>query len=154
MRRALDQTAAAVRPGITTQELDAIGAKVSAEHGAESLPPKVYGFPGALCISVNEEAIHGIPGERAIRSGDLVKLDLVVVKEGFYGDAAVTIRAGEVSLPTLWLVVPPALSIKRCDRRARATGCTRSAGWWSGNQALRLSSAARSLRSWRWTDNP
>ena len=97
VRRALDQTAAAVRPGITTRELDAIGAKVLSEHGAESAPPKVYGFPGALCISVNEEAIHGIPGERAIRSGDLVKLDLVAEKDGFYADAAVTIRAGEVS---------------------------------------------------------
>jgi methionyl aminopeptidase len=97
VRRALDQTAAAVRPGITTQELDAIGAKVLSEHGAESAPPKVYGFPGALCISVNEEAIHGIPRERAIRSGDLVKLDLVAEKDGFYADAAVTVRAGEVS---------------------------------------------------------
>ena len=64
VRAALDRTAAAVRPGITTAELDAIGARVLAEHGAESAPPKVYGFPGALCISVNEEAIHGIPGDR------------------------------------------------------------------------------------------
>ena len=62
VRAALDRTAAAVRPGITTAELDAIGARVLAEHGAESAPPKVYGFPGALCISVNDEAIHGIPG--------------------------------------------------------------------------------------------
>src|SRR3984957_5174424 len=87
VRRALDRTAAAVRPGISTAELDAIGARVLAENGAESAPPKVYGFPGALCISVNEEAIHGIPGERAIQSGDLVKLDLVAEKDGFYADA-------------------------------------------------------------------
>src|SRR5947209_16819097 len=97
VRAALDRTAAAVRPGITTAELDAIGARVLAEHGAESAPPKVYGFPGALCISVNDEAIHGIPGSRVIQAGDLVKLDLVAEKDGFYADAAVTVEAGAVS---------------------------------------------------------
>jgi methionyl aminopeptidase len=97
VRQTLDRTASAVRPGITTGELDEIGAGVLAQNGAESAPPKVYGFPGALCISVNDEAIHGIPGGRVIRSGDLVKLDLVADKEGFYADAAVTISVGEVS---------------------------------------------------------
>src|SRR5580692_4916415 len=77
VRQALDKTAAAVRPGITTKELNEIGAGVLAQNGAESAPPKVYGFPGALCISVNEEAIHGIPGDRVIEAGDLVKLVLV-----------------------------------------------------------------------------
>jgi methionyl aminopeptidase len=95
VRLTLDTVAAAVRPGITTAELDAIGARVLAAHGAESAPPKVYGFPGALCISVNDEAIHGIPGARTIRAGDLVKLDLVASKDGFYADAAVTVHAGE-----------------------------------------------------------
>jgi methionyl aminopeptidase len=96
VRLALDRTAAAVRPGITTADLDAIGARVLADHGAESAPPKVYRFPGALCISVNEEAIHGIPGERVLREGDLVKLDLVAEKDGFYADAAVTVPVGTV----------------------------------------------------------
>ena len=82
---------------ITTRELDEIGARVLAEHGAESAPPKVYGFPGALCISVNDEAIHGIPGERALEEGDLVKLDLVAEKDGFFADAAVTVAVGDVS---------------------------------------------------------
>lgn len=97
VRRALDATAAAVRPGISTGELDEIGARVLADAGAESAPPKVYGFPGSLCISVNDEAIHGIPGARVIQSGDLVKLDLVAEKDGFYADAAVTIEVGETS---------------------------------------------------------
>ena len=96
VRLVLDRTAAAVKPGITTRELDQIGARVLAEHGAESAPPKVYGFPGALCISVNEEAIHGIPGGRVIRAGDLVKLDLVAEKDGYFADAAVTVAVGEV----------------------------------------------------------
>ncbi len=95
VRLALDRTAAAVRPGITTAELNAIGARVLAEEGAEPAPPKVYGFPAALCISINDEAIHGIPGSRTVQAGDLVKLDLVAEKEGYYADAAVTVAAGE-----------------------------------------------------------
>jgi len=97
VRKALDSMAAAVRPGIATAELDRIGAEVLARHGAESAPPKVYGFPTAVCISVNDEAIHGIPGGRVIRAGDLVKLDLVAEKDGFYADAAVTVTAGEAT---------------------------------------------------------
>jgi methionyl aminopeptidase len=97
VRQALDKMAEAARPGVTTAELDAIGAKLLAEHGAESAPPKVYGFPGAVCISVNDEAIHGIPGSRVIEDGDLVKLDLVAEKDGFFADAAITVRVGAVS---------------------------------------------------------
>lgn len=110
VRLALESTRAAVKPGVTTRELDEIGARVLAEHGAESAPPKVYGFPGALCISVNDEAIHGIPGERVIREGDLVKLDLVAEKGGFFADAAVTVMAGAVS--------PIAAALARCAETA------------------------------------
>jgi methionyl aminopeptidase len=97
VRRALDTMAAAVRPGITTAELNDIGSRVLASAGARSAPPIVYGFPGDVCISVNEEAIHGIPGTRELCEGDLVKLDLVAEKNGFYADAAVTIAVGAVS---------------------------------------------------------
>jgi methionyl aminopeptidase len=110
VREALDRTAAAVRPGITTGELDQIGARVLADRGAVSAPPKVYGFPGALCISVNDEAIHGIPGDRAVQAGDLVKLDLVAEKDGYFADAAVTVAAGEVS--------PTAVALSRCAKSA------------------------------------
>ena len=84
--------AACVRAGITTRELDEIGSKFMDAHGAQSAPPKVYGFPGAVCISVNDEAIHGIPGDRVLREGDLVKLDLVAEKNGYFADAAVTVQ--------------------------------------------------------------
>jgi len=97
VRTTLDAMAAAVRVGISTGELDQIALKVLTEHGAEPAPPKVYGFPGSACISVNEEAIHGIPGSRTLRDGDLVKLDLVAEKDGFFADAAVTVRVGKVS---------------------------------------------------------
>ena len=94
---ALRRMAAALRPGITTAELDAIGARVLAEHGAQSAPPMVYGFPGAVCISINDEALHGIPGSRAIAPGDLVKLDLVAEKDGYMADAAITVPVPPVS---------------------------------------------------------
>src|ERR1700733_12001430 len=125
VRQALDKTAAAVRPGITTRELDKIGAGVLAQNGAESAPPKVYGFPGALCISVNDEAIHGVPGARAVRTGDLVKLDLVAEKDGFYADAAVTVRVGEVRGGEL---SKTADELARCAERAfyRALGSARA----------------------------
>ena len=115
VRLALDRTAAAVCPGITTRELDRIGARVLAEQGAESAPPKVYGFPGALCISVNDEAIHGIPGDRVIREGDLVKLDLVAEKDGYFADAAVTCAAGESSMLAAALI--------RCAETAFRLAC-------------------------------
>jgi methionyl aminopeptidase len=86
-----------VRSGITTRELDEIGAGVMRRHGARSAPALVYQFPGTNCISVNDEAVHGIPGNRKIREGDLVKLDVTVEKDGFMADAAETVAAGKVS---------------------------------------------------------
>jgi methionyl aminopeptidase len=93
----LREMARHVRPGITTGELDAIGARVLDQHGARSAPPMVYGFPGAICISVNDEALHGIPGGRAVEPGDLVKLDLVAEKDGYMADAAITVPVAPVA---------------------------------------------------------
>ena len=87
----------AVRPGVTTAELDEVGAGVMHEHGARSAPALVYQFPGANCISVNEEAVHGIPGKRVLQSGDLVKLDVTIEKDGFMADAAITVPVGKVA---------------------------------------------------------
>ena len=81
----------ALRPGITTAELDAVGGRVMRAHGARSAPKMVYGFPGDVLISVNDEVVHGIPGARVIQPGDLVKLDVTVEKDGYMADAAVTV---------------------------------------------------------------
>src|SRR5271170_3855569 len=89
VRLTLDQMAAAAAPGVTTAELDAVGAAVLQRNGAESSPAIVYGFPGTACISVNDEAIHGVPGRRTLAEGDLVKLDVTAEKDGFIADAAV-----------------------------------------------------------------
>jgi methionyl aminopeptidase len=83
---ARDTMASALRPGITTAELDEIGSKIIAEHGAQSAPALTYGFPGATCISVNEEVAHGIPGERVIAAGDLVNIDVSVELNGVFAD--------------------------------------------------------------------
>src|SRR5262249_34420573 len=90
--KALRVMAAQVRPGITTGELSEIGAKILADHGAHSSPPMVYGFPGDVCISVNDEVVHGIPGSRALRPRDLVKLDLTAEKDGYHTDSAISIE--------------------------------------------------------------
>jgi methionyl aminopeptidase len=90
--RALRAMASAVRPGVTTAELSEIGAKVLAAHGARSSPRLVYGFPGDVCISVNEEVVHGVPGNRMIQPGDLVKLDLTAEKDGYHTDSAMSIQ--------------------------------------------------------------
>jgi methionyl aminopeptidase len=87
----------AVRPGITTSELDEVGAAVMTQHGARSASALVYGFPGVNCISLNDEAVHGIPGKRVLQQGDLVKLDVTVEKDGFMADAAITVPVGEVT---------------------------------------------------------
>jgi methionyl aminopeptidase len=86
-----------VRPGVTTGELNEIGSRALAANGARSAPPLVYGYPADICISINDEAMHGIPGARVIRAGDLVKLDLVAEKDGFYADAAVSINVPPAS---------------------------------------------------------
>lgn len=91
--KALRAMAAQVRPGVTTAELCEIGSRVLAEHGARSSPPMVYGFPGDVCISVNDEVVHGIPGNRVIQPGDLVKLDLTAEKDGYHTDSAVSVEA-------------------------------------------------------------
>lgn len=91
VRMALEAMKKRVRPGITTGELDEIGAQVLARHGARSAPSLVYDFPRSICISVNDEAVHGIPGDRVLQAGDLVKLDTTAEKDGYMADAAVTV---------------------------------------------------------------
>jgi methionyl aminopeptidase len=97
VRLMLEAMRRAVRPGISTAKLDEIGAAVMRRHGARSAPAMVYNFPGVNCISINEQAVHGIPGKRELREGDLVKLDVTVEKDGFMADAAVTVPVGAVS---------------------------------------------------------
>lgn len=81
----------AVKPGMTTKELDSIAAQVLADHGATSNFLGYYGFTGNTCISVNEEIVHGVPGERVIERGDIVSFDCGAVVDGWHADACTTI---------------------------------------------------------------
>ncbi len=78
--------AAALEPGITTKELDAIGADYLARHGAQSAPITCYDFPGCNCISVNDVVAHGIPSDQVLQAGDVVNIDVSAVKDGFFSD--------------------------------------------------------------------
>jgi methionyl aminopeptidase len=97
VRRMLEAMKRSVRAGMTTAELDEVGAGVMRENGAQSAPQLVYKFPGVNCISLNDEAVHGIPGNRTVKEGDLLKLDVTVEKDGFMADAAETVAVGEIS---------------------------------------------------------
>lgn len=97
VRQILDAMKAEVRPGVTTRFLDDVGRRVMEQNGAISAPSKVYKFPGATCISLIDEAVHGIPGDRQLHEGDLVKLDVTAEKDGYMADAAITVAVGNVS---------------------------------------------------------
>ena len=81
-----------VVPGMTTAELDEVGAKILERFGAKSAPKITYNFPGTTCISVNEEVAHGIPGARVIQAGDLINIDVSAELNGYYGDAGVSFQ--------------------------------------------------------------
>lgn len=87
----------ALEPGIKTIELDNIGRKFLDDHGARSAPEVTYDFPGATCISVNEEVAHGIPGDRVIGAGDLVNIDVSAEKNGFFSDTGASFAVPPVS---------------------------------------------------------
>jgi len=88
---ALREMRAAVAPGMTTEQLDDIGAKFMRQRGARSAPQLTYDFPGFNCISVNDEIVHGIPGPRVLKPGDVVKIDVTAELDGFIADSAVTV---------------------------------------------------------------
>ncbi len=86
-----------VAPGVTTADLDAHAESRVRQAGGVPAFKGYHGFPATLCTSVNEEVIHGIPSRRALRDGDVVSIDVGVVLDGFYGDAAITVPVGQIS---------------------------------------------------------
>lgn len=86
-----------VRPGIKTKDLDIMAAREIERLGAKPSFKGYHGFPASLCASVNDEIVHGIPGNRILEEGDIVSLDLGAIFMGFHGDAAVTVGVGEIS---------------------------------------------------------
>jgi methionyl aminopeptidase len=88
------------RPGVTTAYLDAVARNVLERRGAQSNFLGYHGFPAVICASVNEEVIHGIPGDRVLNDGDLLSIDCGAIVEGWHGDAAFSMPIGEVSAET------------------------------------------------------
>lgn len=121
---------AEVRPGVTTGELDLVAARLWAKRGARSGPIETYEFPGSTCISVNEEVVHGVPGARILREGDLVTLDVTPELDGFFADAAITVPVGRVSAEARRLVeaahgcLAAALGAAREGSALRVVGAT------------------------------
>jgi len=85
------------RPGVTTKDLDLIAAENLKKRGAKSAFLGYHGFPATLCASVNDEVVHGIPGKRVLKEGDIIGLDFGAIVDGYYGDAARTVAVGKVS---------------------------------------------------------
>ncbi|MGH9575287.1 MAG: type I methionyl aminopeptidase [Candidatus Acidiferrales bacterium] len=118
----------AVRAGITTSELADIGAGVMRENGARSAPVMVYGFPADILVSVNDEAVHGVPSSRRLKAGDLVKLDVTFEKGGYMADAAITVPVEPVSEETSRLARCAERAFHRAMRVARTGNHVREIG--------------------------
>jgi methionyl aminopeptidase len=100
------------RPGLSTAQLDDVGAAFLRRGGARSAPQLSYDFPGFSCISVNEQIVHGVPGPRLLAAGDVVKIDVTAELDGFVADAAITVTLAPVSAE--------ARRLRKCTRRAFA----------------------------------
>ncbi len=100
----------ALEPGMTTRELDEIGRKYLEFHGAKSAPKLTYNFPGTTCISVNEQAAHGIPGDKVLNASDLVNIDVSAELNGYFADTGGS------------FIIPPESNLKRklCSATKRA----------------------------------
>jgi methionyl aminopeptidase len=120
---------AAVAPGVSTGDLDAIARDVFHRHGARSAPRLAYGFPGSTCISVNDQAAHGVPSRRRLlQAGDIVNLDVSAELDGYWSDTGISTAVGEVSplatrlLDATRLAQRDAMAAARAGRRLRDIG--------------------------------
>lgn len=116
MKRVLD----AIEPGITTRELDRIAQREIKSHGAKPAFLGYLGFPATVCISLNEEIVHGIPGDRVVQDGDLISMDCGAIVDGMYSDHAVTAIAGAVTPEKQALVDATRISLERGISAIRA----------------------------------
>jgi methionyl aminopeptidase len=94
--KTLRELGRAVRPGVTTAELDRLAESFIRDHGGRPAFKGYRGFPASICPSINEEVVHGLPGPRALREGDMIGIDVGVEKGGYFGDAACTFAVGDV----------------------------------------------------------
>ena len=108
-----------VEPGITTKDLDSIAYREITRRGGTPTFKGYRGFPGNICTSVNEEIVHGIPGNRVLKEGDVVKMDVGATLDGFIGDAAISVPVGEVPDEILKLIEATRLSLEEGIKAAQ-----------------------------------
>lgn len=116
----LQEVIAAVKPGITTREIDEHALALMRRENCKSAFHGYRGFPGYTCISVNEEVVHGIGGPRVVHPGDILKIDVGIVKNGWIGDNATTVAVGEIPLETKRLLAATEQSLYAAIDKARA----------------------------------
>jgi len=102
--KTLAEVARLIKPGAKTAELDRVAEEFIRDHGAEPGFKGYGGFPATLCVSINDEVVHGIPGDRVLKDGDIVSIDCGTLMNGFYGDSAYTFAVGEVDPEVLELL--------------------------------------------------
>ena len=118
-RDILLESASKIVAGVTTGEIDAVAAQLIEDNDCTSAFLGYRGFPGNICISVNEEIVHGIGGPRVIKEGDIVKIDVGVVKDGWVGDNALTVPVGEIDPDTYRLLYATEESLEKAIDFAR-----------------------------------
>ncbi len=116
--RVRDLVAEWIRPGVTTEEIGDFAGELINRSGGQCAFLGYRGFPGKICISVNDEVVHGIPGSRRIEIGDLVSLDIGVLLDGFFGDTALTVMVGVTDTERIRLVRVAELALKRGIEKA------------------------------------
>jgi methionyl aminopeptidase len=120
VRQTLAATTAAVAPGVRTMDLDAIAEDIYRHHGARSAPTLQFGFPGHILVSVEDEVVHGIPGDRVLAAGDIVTVDVTVELDGYVADAARTVCLPPVSAARRQLATVGEQALRRGIDVARA----------------------------------
>ncbi|MGE5599407.1 MAG: type I methionyl aminopeptidase [Bacteroidota bacterium] len=130
----LEELAQMARPGITTRYLDARAAELTAKMGGIPSFKGYNGFPANLCVSVNEEVVHGIPGRRRLMEGDILSLDFGAIYDGYHADAAVTVPVGKISAEAEELI--------RVTREALARGIA------AARQGNRVSAISRAIQTY------
>ena len=125
VRKALEEMKAFIEPGVTTGEIDALGRKIIEAEGATPSFLGYNGYPASVCVSLNNEVVHGIPSaRRQVRSGDIVSIDVGAYKNGFHGDAADTVIAGGVSDPRAMMLVKTVYDARDAGIAAAVPGNT------------------------------
>ena len=120
---------AAVRPGITTRELDRLGEAEIRARGATPSFKGYRGYPASVCVSVNDEIVHGIPGSRVLHDGDIVSLDLGVIYKDYQSDTAITVAVGTISAEAQRLMDVTAQALGAGIAAARAGSRLGDIGW-------------------------